>query len=44
MIFLLILYTLFQPEFLNICFWYVPPSLRGLDHKEKMSRLEKVIF
>lgn len=18
-----------QPEFVNICFWYVPPSLRG---------------
>ncbi|CAD5214898.1 unnamed protein product [Bursaphelenchus okinawaensis] len=31
-----------KPEFLNICFWYVPPSLRSLDKKEKMLRLEKI--
>ncbi|KAI6240964.1 Glutamate decarboxylase 1 [Aphelenchoides fujianensis] len=31
-----------QPEFLNICFWYVPPSLRHLDLKEKNARLEKI--
>lgn len=29
--------------FLNICFWYVPKSLRNLDIKEKTARLEKVI-
>uniref|UniRef100_A0A183C478 Glutamate decarboxylase 1 n=1 Tax=Globodera pallida TaxID=36090 RepID=A0A183C478_GLOPA len=32
-----------DPEFLNICFWYVPPSMRReMDHKEKMARLEKI--
>ncbi|KAL3087962.1 hypothetical protein niasHT_022036 [Heterodera trifolii] len=32
-----------EPEFLNICFWYIPPSLRKeTDNKEKMARLEKV--
>uniref|UniRef100_A0A914DZI1 Glutamate decarboxylase n=1 Tax=Acrobeloides nanus TaxID=290746 RepID=A0A914DZI1_9BILA len=31
-----------KPEFLNICFWYVPESLRLLDPKEKMARLDKV--
>ncbi|KAI6216733.1 Glutamate decarboxylase 1 [Aphelenchoides fujianensis] len=31
-----------KPEFLNICFWYVPPSLRHLDLKEKNARLEKI--
>lgn len=42
-------YTLFQnnigekqPEFLNICFWYIPPSMRNMDPEEKTSRLEKV--
>uniref|UniRef100_A0A1I7ZXJ5 Glutamate decarboxylase 1 n=1 Tax=Steinernema glaseri TaxID=37863 RepID=A0A1I7ZXJ5_9BILA len=30
------------PEFLNICFWYVPPSLRHLDTAEKNARLEKI--
>lgn len=30
-----------KPEYLNICFWYVPPSLRKLDSKEKNARLEK---
>ncbi|KAK0418211.1 hypothetical protein QR680_013435 [Steinernema hermaphroditum] len=30
------------PEFLNICFWYVPPSLRHLDEAEKKARLEKI--
>jgi len=32
----------FQPIFLNICFWYVPPSLRQLDESEKMARLDKI--
>ncbi|KAI1695530.1 pyridoxal-dependent decarboxylase conserved domain-containing protein [Ditylenchus destructor] len=31
-----------QPEFLNICFWYVPPSLRHLDPKEKAAGLDKI--
>jgi len=30
------------PEFLNICFWYVPPSLRDLNPVEKKARLEKI--
>ncbi|VDM24706.1 unnamed protein product [Toxocara canis] len=30
------------PEFLNICFWYVPPSIRHLDAAEKNARLEKI--
>uniref|UniRef100_A0A914UT29 Glutamate decarboxylase n=1 Tax=Plectus sambesii TaxID=2011161 RepID=A0A914UT29_9BILA len=31
-----------DPEYLNICFWYVPPSLRGFDPAEKKARLEKI--
>uniref|UniRef100_A0A915JTU2 Glutamate decarboxylase n=1 Tax=Romanomermis culicivorax TaxID=13658 RepID=A0A915JTU2_ROMCU len=31
-----------NPQFLNICFWYVPPSLRNLDPEEKKARLEKI--
>jgi glutamate decarboxylase len=31
-----------QPTFLNICFWYVPPSLRQLAESEKMARLDKI--
>ena len=31
-----------EPLFLNICFWYVPPSIRKMDAREKMARLEKV--
>uniref|UniRef100_A0A915NLY5 Glutamate decarboxylase n=7 Tax=Meloidogyne TaxID=189290 RepID=A0A915NLY5_9BILA len=31
-----------EPEFLNICFWYVPKSIRSVDLREKMSRLEKI--
>ncbi|KAF8359513.1 unc-25 [Pristionchus pacificus] len=30
------------PEFLNVCFWYIPQSIRGFDEKEKMARLEKI--
>ncbi|VDL73505.1 unnamed protein product [Nippostrongylus brasiliensis] len=30
------------PEFLNICFWYVPSNLRKLDPAEKKARLEKI--
>jgi len=32
-----------QPEFVNICFWYIPPSLRGhqndQDYKEKLNKV-----
>jgi len=31
-----------DPKFLNICFWYVPPSLRQLEKSEKMARLDKI--
>ncbi|KAK5966322.1 hypothetical protein GCK32_006366 [Trichostrongylus colubriformis] len=30
------------PEFLNVCFWYIPSNLRGLDPAEKKARLEKI--
>lgn len=29
MILFLLLLFLPQPEFINLCFWFVPPSLRG---------------
>ncbi|XP_071941599.1 glutamate decarboxylase 1-like [Antedon mediterranea] len=32
-----------KPEYCNVCFWYVPPSLRGLpDTRENQLRLHKV--
>uniref|UniRef100_A0AC35F161 Glutamate decarboxylase n=1 Tax=Panagrolaimus sp. PS1159 TaxID=55785 RepID=A0AC35F161_9BILA len=31
-----------KPEYLNICFWYYPPSIRHLEEKEKNARLEKI--
>ena len=31
-----------DPQYLNVCFWYIPPSLRLLPEKEKMARLEKI--
>ena len=32
-----------QPQHTNVCFWYVPPSLRVLDtDEERLSRLSKV--
>jgi hypothetical protein len=31
-----------QPKFLNICFWYIPPSMRSMKEDEKMSHMEKV--
>lgn len=32
-----------KPQHTNVCFWYVPPSLRILeDNEERMSRLSKV--
>ncbi|KAM3724665.1 Glutamate decarboxylase [Dirofilaria immitis] len=30
------------PEFLNICFWYIPPSLRNMEKAERNARLEKI--
>ncbi|VDK70644.1 unnamed protein product [Litomosoides sigmodontis] len=30
------------PEFLNICFWYIPPSLRNMERAERNARLEKI--
>lgn len=32
----------FQPEFLNICFWYVPSKIRSLEPAEMRARLEKI--
>ena len=32
-----------QHEFVNICFWYIPPSLRGVEHNQDYeSKLHKV--
>uniref|UniRef100_A0A7E4UMW5 Glutamate decarboxylase 1 n=1 Tax=Panagrellus redivivus TaxID=6233 RepID=A0A7E4UMW5_PANRE len=31
-----------KPEYLNVSFWYVPPSIRHLDDKEKYARLETI--
>ncbi|ELW72997.1 Glutamate decarboxylase 2 [Tupaia chinensis] len=32
-----------KPQHTNVCFWYIPPSLRTLeDNEERMSRLSKV--
>ncbi|KRX19291.1 Glutamate decarboxylase 1 [Trichinella nelsoni] len=31
-----------NPEFLNICFWYVPKNVRHLESTEKKARLDKV--
>lgn len=32
-----------QPEFVNVCFWFVPPSLRGKkespDYSERLSKV-----
>ncbi len=31
-----------EPQYLNICFWYVPPSMRLLSHEKKMAKLGPV--
>uniref|UniRef100_A0A8C9IUF7 Glutamate decarboxylase n=1 Tax=Piliocolobus tephrosceles TaxID=591936 RepID=A0A8C9IUF7_9PRIM len=35
------------PEFLNVCFWFVPPSLRGKqdspDYHERLSKVAPVL-
>ncbi|VDO74039.1 unnamed protein product [Onchocerca flexuosa] len=31
-----------RPEFLNICFWYIPPKIRNLEKAERNARLEKI--
>lgn len=34
----------YQPQHTNVCFWYIPPSLRGLpDGDERRKRLHKVM-
>ncbi|XP_033619543.1 cysteine sulfinic acid decarboxylase isoform X3 [Fukomys damarensis] len=36
-----------EPEFVNVCFWFVPPSLRGkqesLDYSQKLSQVAPVL-
>uniref|UniRef100_A0A7N6ACQ9 Glutamate decarboxylase 1 n=1 Tax=Anabas testudineus TaxID=64144 RepID=A0A7N6ACQ9_ANATE len=33
----------YQPQHTNVCFWYIPPSLRGMpDGEERRKRLHKV--
>lgn len=38
----------FQPEFVNVCFWFVPPSLRGKkgspDYHEKLAKVSGFHF
>nr|ABF22453.1 cysteine sulfinic acid decarboxylase [Takifugu rubripes] len=40
-------YLLHEPEFLNICFWFIPPSLRGKegnpDYQEKLAKVAPAI-
>lgn len=34
----------YQPQHTNVCFWYLPPSVRALpDGEEKRERLHKVM-
>uniref|UniRef100_A0A8C6S5E5 Glutamate decarboxylase like 1 n=1 Tax=Neogobius melanostomus TaxID=47308 RepID=A0A8C6S5E5_9GOBI len=36
-------FCLFQPEYANVCFWYIPPSLRSLpDGPELWEKIHKV--
>jgi glutamate decarboxylase len=36
-------HLLMEPEFVNICFWYIPKRLRGLQHDEhKMAEMGKI--
>lgn len=32
-----------EPQFVNVCFWFIPPSLRGMedseDYREKLSKV-----
>lgn len=41
--FILVYFLCDQPEFLNICFWFIPPSLRGKegnpDYQEKLGKV-----
>ena len=36
---------MFQPDFINVCFWYIPKNLRALPNgAERDERLGKVVF
>jgi hypothetical protein len=36
-----------EPPFVNVCFWYIPPSLQGAQHdedyEEKLHKVYKII-
>lgn len=36
-----------QPEFVNVCFWFVPPSLRGKqgspDYAERLAKVGSLV-
>uniref|UniRef100_A0A4W4H3Q5 Cysteine sulfinic acid decarboxylase n=1 Tax=Electrophorus electricus TaxID=8005 RepID=A0A4W4H3Q5_ELEEL len=36
-----------EPQFVNVCFWYIPPSLRGkensADYKDKLAKVAPII-
>ncbi|XP_063064213.1 cysteine sulfinic acid decarboxylase [Engraulis encrasicolus] len=38
---------LYEPQFVNVCFWYIPPSLRGKenspDYKEKLAKVPSTV-
>ncbi|XP_068185339.1 cysteine sulfinic acid decarboxylase [Antennarius striatus] len=40
-------HLLHEPEFVNICFWFIPPSMRGkegdADYQEKLAKVAPVI-
>ncbi|XP_047187196.1 cysteine sulfinic acid decarboxylase isoform X4 [Scophthalmus maximus] len=40
-------HLLSEPEFVNVCFWYIPPSLRGkegnADYQERLAKVAPII-
>lgn len=37
--------VLWEPECTNVCFWYIPPSLRGQEDQHDFNeRLHKVLY
>ncbi|CAB1423829.1 unnamed protein product [Pleuronectes platessa] len=36
-----------EPEFVNVCFWYIPPSLRGkegdADYQDRLAKVAPVV-
>ncbi|KAK1893540.1 Cysteine sulfinic acid decarboxylase [Dissostichus eleginoides] len=40
-------HLLWEPEFLNVCFWFIPPSMRGkegdADYQDRLANVAPVI-